>query len=105
MVVLKSLTDCAQTLSEDVAYIEAQSQGLQVQTANQKLLQNELKNLLDTISIPTSDLSKLQNNSLNTIRAVQEVEYSLAQLYAAMLTIDPQLRLNGSKSMTANQDS
>ena len=105
VVVLKSLTDRAQTLSEDVAYIEAQSQGLQVQTANQKLLQNELKNLLDTISISTSDLSKLKNNSLNTVRAVQEVEYSLAQLYAAMLTIDPQLRLNGSKSMTANQAS
>ena len=105
IIVLKSLTDYAQTLSEDVAYIEAQSQGLQVQTANQKLLQNELKNLLDTISISTSDLSKLKNNSLNTIRAVQEVEYSLAQLYAAMLTIDPQLRLNGNKSMTANQAS
>lgn len=94
-----------QTLSEDVAYIEAQSQGLQVQTANQKLLQNELKNLLDTISISTSDLSKLKNNSLNTTREVQEVEYTLAQLYAAMLTIDPKLRHNDSKSTTLNQAS
>ena len=86
-----------------MAYIEAQSQGLQVQTANQKLLQNELKNLLDTISISTTDLSKLKNNSLNTTREVQEVEYTLAQLYAAMLTIDPQLRQNGSKSIGVDQ--
>ncbi len=94
-----------QTLSEDVAYIEAQSQGLQVQTANQKLLQNELKNLLDTISISTSDLSKLKNNSLGTTREVQEVEYTLAQLYAAMLTIDPQLRHHGNKSISVDQAS
>lgn len=91
------------TLSEDVAYIEAQSQGLQVQTANQKLLQNELKNLLDTISISTSDLGKLKNNSLNTTREVKEVEYTLAQLYAAMLTIDPKLRHNDGKSVSVDQ--
>ena len=102
---LGSTADVGQTLSEDVAYIEAQSQGLQVQTANQKLLQNELKNLLDTISISTSDLSKLKNNSLNTTREVQEVEYTLAQLYAAMLTIDPKLRHNDSKSMNVDQTS
>ncbi|KAF6237679.1 hypothetical protein HO173_003880 [Letharia columbiana] len=92
-------------LSEDVAYIEAQSQGLQVQTANQKLLQNELKNLLDTVSISTADLSKLKNNSLSTTREVQEVEYTLAQLYAAMLTIDPKLRHNDSKSVSVDQAS
>ncbi len=103
--IFESSTDHRQTLSEDVAYIEAQSQGLQVQTANQKLLQNELKNLLDTISISTSDLSKLKNNSLNTTREVQEVEYTLAQLYAAMLTIDPKLRHNESKSMNVDQGS
>ncbi|KAI9881770.1 MAG: hypothetical protein M1823_006519, partial [Watsoniomyces obsoletus] len=39
------------TLHEDIEYIEAQSQGLQVQTANQKLLQGELEGLLTTLSI------------------------------------------------------
>lgn len=102
---MESTADYRQTLSEDVAYIEAQSQGLQVQTANQKLLQNELKNLLDTVSISTADLSKLKNNSLSTTREVQEVEYTLAQLYAAMLTIDPKLRHNDSKSVTVDQAS
>lgn len=103
--ILESTADYRQTLSEDVAYIEAQSQGLQVQTANQKLLQNELKNLLDTVSISTADLSKLKNNSLSTTREVQEVEYTLAQLYAAMLTIDPKLRHNDSKSVSVDQAS
>ena len=58
---------------------------------------------MDTISISTSDLSKLKNNSLNTTREVQEVEYTLAQLYAAMLTIDPKLRHKDSKSTNADQ--
>ena len=102
---LVCVADYRQTLSEDVAYIEAQSQGLQVQTANQKLLQNELKNLLDTISISTSDLGKLKNNSLSTTREIQEVEYTLAQLYAAMLTIDPKLRHNVGKSIDMDQAS
>ena len=102
-VALKSTADYGQTLGEDVAYIEAQSQGLQVQTANQKLLQNELRNLLDTISISTSDLSKLKNNSLNTTHEVQEVEHTLAQLYAAMLTIDPKLRHHDSRLMSTDQ--
>jgi hypothetical protein len=35
-----------QTSNEDIAYIEQQSHGLQVQAANQKLLQTELQSLL-----------------------------------------------------------
>lgn len=42
------------TLNEDIAYIEAQSHELQVQAANEKLLQAELKSLLDTRSISSS---------------------------------------------------
>ncbi|KAH0544376.1 hypothetical protein FGG08_001517 [Glutinoglossum americanum] len=35
-----------QSLNEDIAFIEAQSEGLQVQTANQKLLKTEVQRLL-----------------------------------------------------------
>ena len=90
-------------MSEDVAYIEAQSQGLQVQTANQKLLQTELKNLLDTISISTSQLQILKDASLTKSRGIQDVEGTLAQLYTAMLTIDPKLRHNDARPLTADQ--
>ena len=92
-------------MSEDVAYIEAQSQGLQVQTANQKLLHTELKNLLDTISISSSELFALKETSLSKTRGVLDAEHTLAQLYAAMLTIDPRLRKDESRPMTADQAS
>ncbi|KAL9578776.1 MAG: hypothetical protein Q9203_006968, partial [Teloschistes exilis] len=82
------------TLSEDVAYIEAQSQGLQVQAANQKLLHTELKMLLDTISISSSDLRALKEASLTKPSGIHAVETTLSQLYTAMMTIDPKMRRN-----------
>ncbi|KAH8668075.1 exocyst complex component Sec3-domain-containing protein [Tricladium varicosporioides] len=83
------------TLNEDIAYIEAQSQGLQVQTANQKLLQVELKSLLDTISISSDQLGSLREASLESPRGLEQIEASLVTLFKAMLTIDPTLGLSG----------
>ncbi|KAL9609703.1 MAG: hypothetical protein Q9167_005553 [Letrouitia subvulpina] len=85
------------TLGEDVAYIEAQSQGLQVQAANQKLLHSELQMLLETISISASDLAFLRESSLTKPQGIQAVESTLTQLYTAMLTIDPKERQNPSR--------
>ena len=76
-----------------------------MQTANQKLLHTELKNLLDTISISSSDLFVLKDASLSKTRGVLDAEHTLAQLYAAMLTIDPRLRQNATRPMTADQAS
>ncbi|PQE16914.1 exocyst complex component Sec3 protein [Rutstroemia sp. NJR-2017a BBW] len=83
------------TLNEDIAYIEAQSQGLQVQTANQKLLQAELQSLLDTISISSSQLESLQTASLERPRDLEQVEKALVVLFKAMVTIDPSLSISG----------
>ncbi|KAH7419038.1 exocyst complex component Sec3-domain-containing protein [Cadophora sp. MPI-SDFR-AT-0126] len=85
------------TLNEDVAYIEAQSQGLQVQTANQRLLQTELKSLLDTISISGEQLSGLREASLESTRGLEQIESSLVMLFKAMLTIDPSLNTTVSR--------
>ncbi|EKD20372.1 exocyst complex component Sec3 [Drepanopeziza brunnea f. sp. 'multigermtubi' MB_m1] len=85
------------TLNEDVAYIEAQSQGLQVQTANQRLLQTELKSLLDTISISNDQLADLREASLESSRGLEQIESSLIMLYKAMLTIDPSLNTTVSR--------
>lgn len=90
------------TLSEDVAYIEAQSQGLQVQAANQKLLHTELKLLLDTISISSSDLRSLKDASLTKPQGIHAVEMTLSQLYSAMLTIDPKVRRNATPPQSAD---
>jgi exocyst complex component 1 len=86
-----------QTLNEDIAYIEAQSQGLQVQAANQKLLQAELKSLLDTISISSNQLDSLREASLESPSGIDQIEKSLVLLFKAMLTIDPSLSLSGSR--------
>ncbi|KAL2842778.1 exocyst complex component Sec3-domain-containing protein [Aspergillus pseudoustus] len=79
------------TLRDDVAYIETQSQGLQVQTANQKLLHSELQNLLKTLSISSQDLQPLKEASLSNPDGLRETEVALSTLYKAMLMIDPDI--------------
>jgi hypothetical protein len=96
--IFSEFTDIYQTLSEDIAYIEAQSQGLQVQAANQKLLQTELKSLLETISISTSQLQSLREASLESPRGLEQVESSLVLLFKAMVTIDPTLSLSAPRA-------
>ena len=80
------------TLNEDIAFIEAQSQGLQVQTANQKILQTELQKLVETISISPRQLEPLRHGDFSNPEALMSVESSLLLLYKAMATIDPSVR-------------
>ncbi|KAI1429816.1 exocyst complex component Sec3-domain-containing protein [Xylaria sp. FL1777] len=77
------------TLSDDIAYIEAQGQGLQVQAANQKLLRNELESLLDICAITANDLQPLKVAPLETASGLEEIEAALVTLYKAMMKIDP----------------
>lgn len=79
-----------QSLNDDVAYIENQSQGLQVQTANQRTLQRELEILLATISIDPSEIVTLQGAKIQG-EGLVAIEAALIVLYKAMLTIDPNL--------------
>lgn len=83
-----------QTLHDDVSYIETQSQGLQVQTANQKLLHNELQNLLKTLSISSTDLRSLKEASLSNPDGLRDTEIALSTLYKAMLMIDSNIWQN-----------
>jgi exocyst complex component 1 len=81
-------------LSEDISFIEAQGQGLQVQTANQKLLKKELESLLETCAITSNDLEALRLAPLDHVRGLEDVESSLITLYKAMRKIDPSLGAN-----------
>ncbi|KAI9891900.1 MAG: hypothetical protein M1814_002285 [Vezdaea aestivalis] len=92
------------TLDEDIAYIEAQSQGLQVQTANQKLLHAELTKLLDTISVSPSQLYILRDGDLESTKSQSDIESALALLYKAMVTIDPSLRPDTDLSARPGED-
>lgn len=77
------------SLNDDIAFIEAQSQGLQVQTANQRLLQHELQQLVDTISITSDQLEPLRRAPIGKINGLKDIESSLVLLYKALITIDP----------------
>jgi len=87
-----------QTLNDDISYIEAQSQGLQVQTANQKLLHMELQNLVQTTSISPAQIAPLRQASLQDSSGLETVERSLLMLYKAINKIDPSLLRNKSTS-------
>ncbi|KAH3985315.1 hypothetical protein HBH70_046860 [Parastagonospora nodorum] len=85
------------SLNDDIAFIEAQSQGLQVQTANQRLLQHELQQLVDTISITSDQLEPLRRAPIGKINGLKDIESSLVLLYKALITIDPSF-VTGSRS-------
>lgn len=87
--------DVCQTLQDDIAYIEAQGQGLQVQAANQKLLKKELESLLDTCAITERDLEALRIAPLETMSGLEDIEKALVTLYKAMKKIDPNMGGNG----------
>ncbi|KAI9838329.1 MAG: hypothetical protein M1819_005597 [Sarea resinae] len=87
------------TLNDDIAFIEAQSQGLQVQTANQKLLHTELEHLLQTISISSSQLQSLRRANISTPEGLEAAEASLSLLYKAMITIEPTIRQGSDASV------
>ena len=92
------------SLNDDIAFIEAQSQGLQVQTANQKLLQLELQNLVKTISIGARELEPLKRPmpSNTNPQGLEAIEKALLMLYKAMVTIDPSIRQNSRPSQLQN---
>ncbi|CCX14306.1 exocyst complex component Sec3-domain-containing protein [Pyronema domesticum] len=77
------------SLNDDITHIENQSQGLQLQTANQKTLQKELQTLLDTITISPTQIDVLKHGSLETARGLEQVEQTLLSLYRAIKTIEP----------------
>ncbi|EOA91743.1 uncharacterized protein SETTUDRAFT_178171 [Exserohilum turcica Et28A] len=85
------------SLNDDIAFIEAQSQGLQVQTANQRLLQQELRQLVDTISITSDQLEPLRRAPIGKINGLKDIESSLVLLYKALVTIDPSF-VSGSRA-------
>lgn len=87
-----------QSLSDDIAYIEAQGQGLQVQTANQKLLMSELENLLGLIEIPDRTLDPIFNADIISIGGLESAERAVLALYKALVLIDPNIRLNKPQS-------
>ncbi|KAK3711445.1 hypothetical protein LTR37_009624 [Vermiconidia calcicola] len=80
------------SLNDDISYIEAQSQGLQVQAANQRTLHTELQDLVDTLSLDRSVFEPLRQAELADARGLDNAEQSLVRLYEALVKIDPSIR-------------
>lgn len=72
-------------MSDDIAYIEGQNRGLQVQTSNQRALLTEVQQLLQITDVPKDDLARLQQTSPSTPRGISELEHAAASLYKALM--------------------
>lgn len=60
-----------------------------MQTANQRLLQHELQQLVETISITPDQLESLRRAPIGKINGLMDIESALVLLYKALITIDP----------------
>lgn len=76
--------------AEDIAFIESQNRGLQVQTSNQRVLLHEVEALLSTIHVDQDALTKLAHVGLrDTGGDVAQTESTATSLYKSILQSRP----------------
>ncbi|EGN91691.1 hypothetical protein SERLA73DRAFT_67000 [Serpula lacrymans var. lacrymans S7.3] len=71
-------------VGDDIEYIQSQQRGLQVQTQNQRILLNELENLLQTVQVDRESLVTLTQESLEKPAGIQRLEGAATELYKAL---------------------
>ncbi|WFD29450.1 hypothetical protein MSPP1_000459 [Malassezia sp. CBS 17886] len=88
--------------AEDIAYIEGQNRGLQVQTSNQRLLLQELEVVLATVQVDEDAMRQLAHADVATADDVPKLEHAAASLYKSILQTraDPDSR-GGAGEMAA----
>lgn len=74
------------TVSQDIEYVESQANGLQVESANKKILWKELSEILNSVSIDESSLNELLSLTLSE-RNLEKIERLLFALYTALKAI------------------
>ncbi|KAL4241693.1 SEC3 family protein [Abortiporus biennis] len=72
-------------VNEDIAFIQSQDRGLQVQTQNQRALLREIEDLLKTVQVDRESLITLTQESLEKAASINKLEEAAAQLYKALL--------------------
>ncbi|KAL4400181.1 phosphatidylinositol-4,5-bisphosphate binding protein [Malassezia pachydermatis] len=75
--------------AEDIAFIESQNRGLQVQTSNQQRLLQEVEVLLSTIRVDHQAMQKLQSVHLGADANASELESAAVSLYKSILQARP----------------
>jgi len=78
-------TSQIQEMAQEVATIDMKNQGLQTQTANQRLLIDELKNLFTSLDLPQETITVLRNESLESSHSIMRVEDAAQTLQACLL--------------------
>ncbi|GAA5951609.1 hypothetical protein JCM8115_005195 [Rhodotorula mucilaginosa] len=73
-------------MNDDIAHIESQNRGLQVQTSNQRALLDEIDKLMSTIHIPDGDMTALTQESLESQQGIERLERAAVSLYKALLS-------------------
>jgi exocyst complex component 1 len=73
-----------QALADDINLIESENRGLHVRTANERALEKELSELLNTMSINPREFEILRQESLDKNEGIDRVEKSLLQIYRAL---------------------
>ncbi|ODV84347.1 hypothetical protein CANARDRAFT_8701 [[Candida] arabinofermentans NRRL YB-2248] len=74
------------SFQDDIDYVEKQSQGLQVETANKKLLKKELDGILHSVDVSDTSLKTLENK-VKLGEKNQEIEEILNELYHSITKI------------------
>lgn len=75
-------------LGPEINSIENNSQGLQVKSINKKLLYNDLKSILDKISMNDQDLSNVERfKEFDRLNKLSALEFQVLSLYNALETI------------------
>ncbi|KAI8364634.1 exocyst complex component Sec3-domain-containing protein [Radiomyces spectabilis] len=88
------------SMGDDIRKIESQNRGLQILTANQHDLIEELDKLLSAITIPKSCLESLKYDSMDTAEDVEKIQQSAESLRRVL-----KIKLDaGMQDMTAVQE-
>jgi len=75
-------------LAPEINQIEDDSQGLQVKSINKKLLCEDLRGILDKVSINNNDLREIETfNDFGRLNKLENLELKLLELYNALETI------------------
>ncbi|KAG0682105.1 hypothetical protein C6P42_003456, partial [Pichia californica] len=75
------------TFKDDVDFIEEQGHGLQVEATNEKILINELNEIVHSVEISDSKLQKLLGSNIVLGYQNEQFELILEELYQALLKI------------------
>ncbi|KAI0961988.1 hypothetical protein AcW1_000916 [Taiwanofungus camphoratus] len=84
-------------VSDDIAYIQSQNRGLQVQIQNQRALMDEVEELLQTVHVDKDALLTLTQESLEKPASIQRLEGAATELYKA-------LQAGGDRDMAATME-